>query len=435
MSGKLQSKTLVVRQARRLSGTVQAPPSKSYTHRAIIIGSLDGSHRVMNPLFCDDTRNTIALFRKLGARIERNGKNLVVRGFAGRPELRGRGVNVGESGTLLRLALSILPLANGNIAVKGEGSLRGRPNKQVVDVLQNWGVVMKGRGRDAKLPILIEANGLIPGGKAVVEGGVTSQVISSLLIAAPFAEADTVLEVGGKLVSRPYVDITIDVLKWAGIRVERSGYRRFCVRHGQKLRPKNNFTVHGDYSSAAFLLAAAALTESDVTVTDLVNDCQGDRKSLGILRAMGAKVERTNDAVRLMGPFKLVGIDIDGADTPDLVPILSVLGCFAKGTTRIRNVAHLVHKESNRLTRPAAELRKLGARISFTRDELVIKHARLHSGSVSASNDHRIAMALAVAGCAIDGGVTIRGAECISKSYPGFVSDMRKLGARIGVSR
>ena len=142
MSGKLQSKTLVVRQARRLSGTVQAPPSKSYTHRAIIIGSLDGSHRVMNPLFCDDTRNTIALFRKLGARIERNGKNLVVRGFAGRPELRGRGVNVGESGTLLRLALSILPLANGNIAVKGEGSLRGRPNRQVVDVLQYWGVVM-----------------------------------------------------------------------------------------------------------------------------------------------------------------------------------------------------------------------------------------------------------------------------------------------------
>lgn len=424
-----------MRPARRLSGSIQASPSKSYTHRAIIIGSLDGTHRVINPLFCDDTRNTIALFRELGADIERAGKNLVIRGFSGSPELRGRSVNVGESGTLLRLALSILPLADGSITVKGTGSLPGRPNKQVVDVLRNWGVVMKGRGPDAKLPIRIEASGSIPGGKAVVEGGVTSQVISSLLIAAPFAESDTILEVGGRLVSRPYVDITIDVLKWAGIKVDRIGYRRFRVRRGQKLRPKGNFVVHGDYSSAAFLLAAAALTKSDVTVTDLANDCQGDRKILGILRSMGAKIERSKDAVRLRGAFDLKGVDIDGADTPDLVPVLVVLGCFAKGTTRIRNVAHLAHKESNRLTRPAAELRKLGARISFTRDELVIKHGWLHGGTTSACNDHRIAMAVAVAGCAIDGGVTIRGAECISKSYPGFVSDMRKLGARIGGSR
>ena len=203
------------------------------------------------------------------------------------------------------------------------------------------------------------------------------------------------------------------------------------VRKGQAFDPRGDFTVHGDWSAAAFLLAAAVLTESDVTVTDLARDCQGDRRIVDVLRCMGAKITESGLAVRVKGPARLHGVDIDGGDIPDLVPILTTLACFASGTTRIRNVAHLVHKESDRLAMPAAELRKLGADITVRSDGLVIKHSILHGGVVSACNDHRIAMSLAVAGLGAGQTVAITGAECIDKSYPRFVTDMKKLHANL----
>jgi len=215
------------------------------------------------------------------------------------------------------------------------------------------------------------------------------------------------------------------------VRVERQGYRVFRVRKEQTLAPRTTFTVHGDYSSAAFLLAAAVLVKSDVTITDLVPDCQGDRRIVNILRAMGAKISVGKNSLRVRGPFKLRGVDIDCADTPDLVPVLTMLACFARGVTRIRNIGHLAFKESDRLARPAGELRKLGANISLGKDSLLIRPARLHGGRVSACNDHRIAMALAVAGLRIRDGLTITGFECVAKSYPGFLTDMKRLGARM----
>lgn len=436
MNAKGVELVLRVRCTGRLSGTVRAPASKSYTHRAIMIAALDGKTRIANPLYCEDTLNTIALWRRLGARIRKETGCLVVQGCGGVPVLsRGGAVNVGESGTLLRFILSILPLVEGPVVVRGRGSLLKRTNRQVVDVLKTWGVDIEGRGPEHRLPIRIRADGVLRGGAATVDGSVTSQVVSSLLIAAPFARNDTTLALERPLVSRPYVDITIDVLKWAGIRVEREGDGTFCVRTGQALKPRRDFTVHGDWSAAAFLLAVAALTESDVTVTDLVRDCQGDRRIVGILRAMGTKITESGTAVRVRGPASLHGMEIDGGDIPDLVPILTVLGCFAAGTTRIRNIAHLVHKESDRLAMPAVELGKLGAKIAVGSDGLVIRRSELHGGAVSACNDHRIAMSLAVAGIGAGQVVTIAGAGCIAKSYPGFVSDMRKLHANLQVAR
>jgi 3-phosphoshikimate 1-carboxyvinyltransferase len=339
-------------------------------------------------------------------------------------------VNAGESGTLLRFILSVLSLVDGPVTVNGKGTLLDRPNKQIVDVLKAWGVDIEGRGKEHALPIQLEADGHLSGGTARVAGGVTSQVISSLLIAASFADQDITLRLSEKLVSRPYVDITMDVLKWSGIEVERRGYSVFKVKCGQPFRPKGDYVVHGDYSSAAFPLAAAALLESDVTVGDLVKDCQGDSRIVQILKRMGAKVVRDTHLVRVKGSAELKGIDIDGRDIPDLVPIVATLGCFAKGKTRIRNIAHLAHKESNRLEKPAGELRKLGARISIGRDQLVIRKSELKGTRVSSCNDHRIAMSLAVAGLKV-GGVSIAGSACIAKSYPRFVSDMRRLGASL----
>ena len=168
-----------------------------------------------------------------------------------------------------------------------------------------------------------------------------------------------------------------------------------------------------------------------MTISDLPEDCQGDREIVRMLERMGARIERKQDQLRITGPYELHGADIDCANTPDLAPLLTVLGCFARGETRIRNVAHLRHKESNRLEQPAGELKKLGVDVSVTDNEIIVRHSELKSGKVASHGDHRVAMSLAVAALKIEGGLLIEGCECISKSYPGFVSDMKALGVEL----
>lgn len=427
---------LQVQQTRRIAGQIQAPPSKSYTHRAVIIGSMNGDVTVFNPLYCDDTNKTMTVWETLGATIYRQDDRLVIRGFSGKPCLKGsETLDVGESGSLLRFALPIVALGKGEFLVTGTGSLMKRPNREIVEALRSWGVNIEGDSTEHTLPILVKASGDLEGGEAGIDGGRGSQAVSALLIAAPFAKNDTTLVMERKLASRPYVDITIDVLKWAGVKVDittdEKGRECFHVRKDQKISPKSDFVVHGDYSSAAFVMAAAVLLESDVTITDLVEDCQGDRIILDILKKMGARLDRKKDTVTIREPHELHGVEIDCGNTPDLVPILTVLGCFAKGETRIRNVTHLALKESNRVAEPAEQLKSLGADISYTQDEIVIKHSHLDTGTASSCADHRVAMALTVAGLRIEGGLTIQGSECISKSYPHFVSNMQELGGRI----
>ncbi len=425
---------MYVKKTSLLKGVLKAPPSKSYTHRAIVIAALDNNTRVINPLFCEDTVATVELMKKLGAGISRGKyKNipcLKVKGFNGSPSLKGKEFNAGESGTLLRIVLPLIALLKGRHTVNGKGSLRERPNAPIIQALQGWGIDIRGRGKDHKLPIVIDSDGCIRGGRLAVSGRISSQTISSLLIAASLAQAETNVIIKDRLVSRPYVDITIDALRWAGIRVENRGYRSFKIEPKAHLEPKGDFIVHGDYSSAAFLLAAACLVPSDITLTDLVEDKQGDRAIIAILQKMGAVIKRKGSELNVKGPFDLKGADIDCSDTPDLVPILAVLGCFAKGKTRLRNIEHLIYKESNRIAMPALELSKLGAHIDFTRKELLIRRSELQGGTVCPHNDHRLAMALTVAGLKA-GGVTIQQPGCVAKSYPAFFSDMTKLGAKI----
>lgn len=422
--------TIVVNNTIKLKGTIKASPSKSYTHRAIIIGSMNSDTKIFNPLICDDTIATINTWRHLGAGINIKNDCLDIKGFSGKPVLKSSELNVNESGTLLRFLLSILAYADGEITVNGRGTLLNRTNKVVVDALKKLGIAIGGNGEEHKLPIRINAKGKMNGGEIEISGKTSSQVISSLLIAAPLAQEDIVIIVKDDLVSKPYVDITIDVLKWAGINIVNENYRIFKIKCGQKFHPKNDYIVHGDYSSAAFLMAAACLIESDVTITDLVNDKQGDKKMVDILEQMGAKITRQAGGININGPFDLKGIEIDGYDIPDLVPVLTVLGIFASGKTRIYNIGHLVHKESNRITDPAGELKKLGAKIDITaNNELIIYESKLRSGkTVSSRNDHRIAMSLSLAGLKVEN-IIIEGAGCISKSYPEFFNHMRQLGA------
>lgn len=432
IAGKIMKKdyALKVEKTLWLKGEINAPPSKSYTIRAIVLAGLNGRAKISNPLLSEDTAAAIGALKKLGAVIKKGNNFLLVKGFQGRPCLREGGINVGESGTLLRLLLPVIALGRGRYLVQGAGTLLKRPNRAIAQSLLSLGVDIRGRGGEFRLPIQINGRGGISGGEVAVSHAHTgSQTISSLLMAAPFAESDVTLVVKDGAVSRPYIDITIDVLKRAGIRVSRQGYRRFFVAAPQSCRPGCDFVIHGDYSSAAFLIAAGCLIKSDITITDLASDKQGDRRIIKILNSMGARICHRNNRVSVKGPFRLKGRDIDCSDTPDLVPILAVAGCFARGKTRIRNIGHLAYKESNRILATAGELKKLRAKINGGADSLVIEESALRPGAVSGCNDHRIAMALAV--CALKiGGITVKGAECINKSYPRFVSDMKSLGAR-----
>ncbi len=426
---------LLVNKVKCLSGEIKAPPSKSYTNRAIIIGGLAGGAKIINPLICDDTQAAVETWKRLGTKIEINSDWFKIGPRAPSPEPRVPSkINVGESGTLLRLILPILALRKGKFIIQGKKSLLKRSNKSIASALKSLGVKINGADSDFRLPIILESEGGFPGGKVTVDGKMSSQVISSLLNISPFTDRDTIISVKGKLVSRPYIDINLDILKQAGIKVYEKRKNVFFIKSGQKFKKGLKFIIHGDYSSATFIMVAACLVDSDITITDLVNDEQGDARIIKILKLMGAKIKHEHDTVRIKGPFELRGIDINCCDTPDLVPILCVAGCFAKGVTRILGVAHLAHKESNRLTMPAQELKKLGAQIKVRADSLEIKGAFLKGGIVSSCGDHRIAMALAVAGLKI-GGVVIKGVQCISKSYPDFVRDLNRLGAKLRKSK
>lgn len=424
---------LIVMKTPLLSGVVKAPPSKSYTQRAIIIGSLNGDVKIVDPLLSDDSLAAMKVWNKLGAKIDINEDNntLHINGVAGHPQPQDDTINVNESGTLLRFILPILALAKGNFTITGQETLMTRSNRTIVEALRNWDIDVNGKGDLHKLPITIKGVGKIRGGKTVVSGKEGSQVVSSLLIAASWAQEDTTVIVkDGRLASRPYVDITIDALKKAGIHIDREGYRKFTVRRGQDFNLSEDFVIPGDYSSAAFLIAASCLVQSDVTITNLQDDAQGDKRIITILNRMGAKIKHDGDSVRIQGPFELKGIDIDGSDIPDIVPMLTAVACFAKGKTRIKNIAHLSHKESDRIISPAGELRKLGAKITTDEDSIIISHSNLKPGTVSACKDHRIAMMLTVIGLRI-GDIKVTGTKCITKSYPDFLQDIESLGANI----
>lgn len=436
------SKQLLSHRTRSLSGRVKAPASKSYTQRVLEVASLDKHVMVRNPLICDDTEAAKRTWQNLGASIEQRYVDGVpcfgISGFDGRPEPKSPELNVGESGTLLRFVLPVLALASGPYVVKGEGTLRSRPNGTIVKPLQDWGIEIAGQGPDETVPIRISARGEIPGGIARVDGRVSSQTVSSLLLAAPRATEQRVsIELTSPLVSRKYVDIAIDVLREFGVEVEKAeDYRTFIIEN-QRLKSPKEYVVHGDYSSAAFLIAAACLLESDVVIEDLVTDEQGDSRFLEFMERMGANIGRGQDCVHIQGPFDLRGIGpVDCGDTPDIVPILATMACFAKGTTCIQNISHLAYKESNRIKTTAEELNRLGGKVKATNSELIISG----SGSLSADGqvfssheDHRIAMSLAVAGLA-SGPLLIDGYECHTKSYPGFVQDLQSLGADLSVA-
>jgi len=408
-----------------------APGSKSHTIRALAIASLaSGQSRIEAPLDSSDTRAAQAAYAALGAKLDVQPDAWTIAGTDGRPTPPDNVVDVGNSGTTLRMAIGSAALLKDGIAVfTGDEQIRRRPAGPLLGSLCELGAWAASTRGNGMAPIVVK--GRLRGGATSIECQ-TSQYLSSLLINTPLGDGDSLIRVP-LLNEAPYVEMTLDWLARQGIEIERDGWKEFRVRGGQRYQAFQR-RIPGDFSSATFFLCAGALGGNDVTVRGLdLFDTQGDKAVLDYLRHMGARVDELPDGIRVR-PGRLAGCEIDLNATPDALPMMAVVGCFASGATTLRNVPQARIKETDRIAVMHQELERLGASVRELPDGLVVQHSRLAAGEVDGHGDHRVVMALAVVGCSIPGDVVVRGAEAAAVTFPAFVDCMAGLGARVETS-
>ena len=409
-----------------LHGTVAVPPSKSYTHRAVILASLaKGASTIRNPLLSEDTLASIDACRKIGAQVDVLAGKIEIKGVFGAPLAPAGPIDVKNSGTTLRVMTPVCSLCGEKVTLTGDDSIKKRPMQPLLDALEQLGVRTSSNRGFAPVTVL----GPLMGGRCRIVGDISSQFISGLLVACALAGEETSIDLLTPIKSQPYLDLTVDVLNKFSGQVEK-GANAYRIS-GRQIFHGINYEVEGDYSSAAFLMVAAAILESDVTVTNIsINSKQGDRRIIDILRAMGVNVQVRDDSVTVRGAGEIDGIQVDLGDSPDLLPIIAVIGALANGKTLIKNVGHLRYKESDRLKAITTELNKMGAHVKEGKDFLEIKGVeRLKGAHLSGWGDHRIVMALAIAALRAKGETIIDHAEAIPVSFPGFDNVMRSLGA------
>lgn len=429
---EITSDQVIIEGDSQLHGSVRAVPSKSHTHRAVIAASIsEGTSKIENPSFSEDVRATADAVGSYGTDIKVAENSLLVRGVdhISVPE---NAVDCGESGSTIRFIVPILAHAKGISVVTGGPSLRKRPMQPLIDLLQQLGIQCYSVQSNGCAPLVL-MGGSFQGGKARVVGNVSSQFISGLLFSAPLATQPTTIELSAPLESAPYVKMTMNVLACHGIHTEeKNNMSQFLIPGGQSPTSYNH-VIEGDYSSAAFILVAGAITGSEIGVSGLnaSQSLQGDSIIMPILKTMGVDTQSENQAIWVRSSHPTAA-QIDARDCPDLVPPLAVLACFAQGTTRITRAERLRLKESDRLATVSSELQKMGAKIRATRDGLEITGVpNLVGAKVSSHGDHRIAMACAVAALRAKGDTVVDGARCVTKSYPTFFRDVRSLGGSI----
>jgi 3-phosphoshikimate 1-carboxyvinyltransferase len=405
-----------------LSGTVKAPSSKSMTQRAIAAALLaNGNSCIRYPSYCDDSLAAMNVAVGLGAKVEPGIDELWINGSAVLKEPK---LNCGESGLAIRMFSPIAALYTAEITMTGAASLRNRPMTMIEDALNQLGAECKTTG--GFLPLTIK--GPINGGNCEIDGSVSSQLLTGLLMALPVAERDTEIKVNN-LKSRPYIDMTIQLLQSFGIDVHHHDYTYFHVPGKQKYVP-SVYKVEGDWSGAAFLLVAGAIG-GNIKVTGLKRDTlQSDIAILDALRSAGANISFINDDVEV-SRSELKSFEFDATHSPDLFPPLVALASYCDGVSRIKGVSRLKHKESDRAETLKKEFAKMNILIETVDDVMTISGGNPVGAHVESHEDHRIAMALAVTSLLADSEVFLRDSQCISKSYPDFYRDIRSLGAVI----
>jgi 3-phosphoshikimate 1-carboxyvinyltransferase len=424
---------VIVRKAEKLKGEVCAPPSKAYTQRMLIAAALaHGASQISGPLFSDDTEAALRAVKALGVKVKAAEDCWTVEGAQ---PLKGaqKPIDCGESGATLRFIIPVAALApEPSIFVFGK-SLERRPIEPLLQSLKQLGVKAHSQRLGGKPSIVVQGGG-IAGGKTTMRGDVSSQFVSGLLFACPMARVDTEITLTTPLESKGYVKMTKAVLAEHGVKVSISEkFDRFHIPSNQAYKPCSH-RVPGDFSSAAFLLSAAAITNSEVSIKNLdYETVQGDKAVLGILKRMGVNGKVCPDRVEIKEKSGLLeAVDVDARNIPDLVPVCAVLACYVKGISKIHDAHRLRYKESDRLLSLYLELKKMGAQIAMDENSLTVNGpCALHGATIDPHKDHRIAMACAVAALGANGETRVQDAECVRKSYPKFFHDLRALGADI----
>lgn len=415
-----------------LTGTVQIPASKSHTIRAIAIAALaEGKSIIHNPLISEDALSAVNIYSALGARIDtRENNKWVVTGTAGKIRQSSEILDVGNSGTTLRLAIGSAALADKNTKIRmtGDKQIQTRPVGPLLKALKNLGAKASSVKLNDKPPV--EIAGTLSGGKTEIEC-VTSQFLSSLILACPLASGDSVIDV--TLLNEPdYVKITTDWLKWQDIKFTcTDDLKHFEIPGNQKFNAFEK-QIPADFSSATFFLCAASfLPGSDILIKGLdFSDSQPDKEVVNYLRKMGANITSQEDGVRVVAS-EIKGCEIDMNRTPDALPAIAVTAAFAKGMTKLTNVAQARVKETDRIACMSKELKKLGATITEESDGMIIEPATCKSACFFGHHDHRIVMSMAIAGMGCTDTSDITTAEAMNVTFPGFVTEMQNLGANI----
>ncbi len=423
---------VIVKKTLKLNGSVSAPASKAYTQRMLIAAALSsGRGKVLDPLFSEDTEATLRAVTALGAKVELTRGGWTVEG-ANPLTASKEPIDCGESGATLRFMIPIAALASGESTfILGRG-LEKRPIDPLLKSLNDLGVKVSPKRISDKATLVVDGGGIM-GGKTAMPGDVSSQFVSGLMFACPMAKNKTELTLTSPLESEDYVKMTQEVLAQHQVKVDFQDNLRISIPSNQ-IYKQNDSKVPGDFSSAAFLLAAAAVTDSKVQVSNLDNHTlQGDKAILDILKRMGVNEKIFENKVLIEGSGKpLKPVDLDAKNIPDLVPVCTALACYANGTSKIYGAHRLRFKESDRLSSISAELRKMGAQIDIDESSLTIKGpGKLRGAVIDPHNDHRIAMACAVAALGADGETKIEDVECVRKSYPHFFTDLSSIGASV----
>jgi 3-phosphoshikimate 1-carboxyvinyltransferase len=404
-----------------------APPSKSYTHRALIAGALaEGKTEILKPLDSDDTRLTAAALKALGVNVKESPGRIVVDGCNGDiPNSGVTALDLQNSGTSLRLLASLAMLCRYPVVLSGNARMDERPIAPLAKALRELGASVDFLKNAGYPPIRV--SGELKGGPVTIDGSVSSQFISSVLMAAPYAAHDVEVIIPSPPASASYLDITTDVIQAFSGRVTRNGCERFLVSRKDRYRGRS-YRIEGDYSSASYFFAIAAVCGGRVTVGNLLpRTMQGDRRFLDALVEMGCTVLYCTRSVTVERAGDLHGITVDMATSPDTVQTLCMVAAMAQSPTTITGIGHLKYKESDRIHGTAERLRSLGGDVSVGDDRITIRPAPLHGGTIDPADDHRMAMSFAVLGLGI-GGVTVSNAECVNKSFPAFWDVLRKAG-------
>ncbi len=417
-------------------GTLAVPGSKSLTNRALITAALaEGTSTLRGVLVAEDSEVMIGALNRLGVKVQARGADVVVEGAGGPPPATSAQLDLRLSGTSIRFLTALVALGQGEFLLDGNARMRERPIQDLLNAIEQLSGQARSVLGNGCPPVAVSARGLA-GGTVLVRGDRSSQFLSALLMAAPYASSEVRVAVDGELLSKPFIDMTIDLMRDFGVGVARDGYASFIVSPARY--QARDYTVEGDAMAAGYFWAAAAITGGRVTVTNLGRGTrQGDARFAAVLEQMGASVQWCDSQVTVTGPQAgrlRGGMEFDLNDMPDQAQTLAVVSLFADGPVRIHNIGNLRIKETDRLTAMATELTRLGARVEEGDDELTVHPlagAPARPVVMNTYGDHRMAMSLAVAGARVPN-VVIDDPGCVAKTYPEFFGDfLGLLGGRL----